>query len=485
MTTSRTALGATVLIVLALILGWAMTPTEPSLDLRQVPTRASGTVEPLVRDRASPEPTLPPRSPVASRSIQLVDRLSGTLLLGSRVRWEGGETECDDSAIVQLPPAPLEGLTVLTSPSLGGREYRVDEVPDVEGVVVLPVYAEIVLTWRTTTVARAAGEIVLRPEAVDSPNTRIAADSIAGAARYPAGREREAERRGGTRPDTRRVYEWTFDASAGAEHHFYTTHSGPVNISVFGSGTRADATRIEWLRTQHTSAVVTGGERTFVDVPLRFAPRVRGIVRRQDGSPVVGVEVTASSVAKFAPQDWLPHEPERAGSPAIALFRTRGEQGVSALLEKSMRTDDDGRFDIPLEFTGKVAAWAHLAGHRTAYAETSVGSLEDDVDEITLVLAPSTGRRMQLVDPRGAPIAHVSVQLLRLDNPSLFQCHPPLQQSDADGWITLEHCDAGARYIVRFPDRAYRDDRLPSVGPMTCAPMPKRDTPRSEGTAMR
>jgi hypothetical protein len=411
------------------------------------------------------------------RTLTLRDALTEAPIDGAELAWASGGATTDASGRAQLPAAPITSLSVRTNAAWGSHEYHFGPVEAAAVELVLPVRAGLRITCWPGPFANASGRWTLRPERTHELGNQPGERSrLAWAGAQPALLERLLDDAGAERPATRVERDWQLSGPTVDTWLLYTAHHGAACVGVTGSGFTSSGVTVDTaapieLRPLHYGVQLVGGQVAVLHVILAASPHIGGRVRYADGSAATNVCVTVASCSGYVSGELVPHDPSVATAAAVSLFRTRGELGFHALLHRSVRTDPDGRFRVPLGATGEVAAWVHERGWQASFVSGSTATPADARDGIELVLHRSSpAARVCLVGPDQRALAGVRVRLLCRSG--RFQCHPPVATTDADGHLSLEHCRSGEHYRVHFPDRDFADLDLGAGGRLVCEPAP-------------
>lgn len=201
-------------------------------------------------------------------------------------------------------------------------------------------------------------------------------------------------------------------------------------------GFRCEPAPIEWGAARARS----GDDAAEVFLRLSPAPVLSGVVRRADGSAVVGarVRVQVLSIVPRDQMDWAVH----ASRPAAKTYARRGDSAYTTLVMGD-KTDAQGRYRIQLPADGEVLLAVHAAGctpYRDVLGRVAASTARD------VELVPS-GRGRVLVTRAGKPVGAGTAFLTDLTDEVrqvLIEC--PVA---ADGTVAGDWLVPGRSYDVR------------------------------------
>jgi hypothetical protein len=179
------------------------------------------------------------------------------------------------------------------------------------------------------------------------------------------------------------------------------------------------------------------GESQTVTVQVPRYAVVGGVVLNADGSPARSIPVCVATRASFPTGDLTPSET------TMLVFAKQNEDGKSTVHYRSM-TDQDGRFEVPVMFTGEVCAYAFGPGGRVSMATMDAKSRGASVRglEVRLPAAETVLRKMRFLRSDGTPFAkaRISAEQREFQGPEgsheAWRVRHPIE-TDADGWADV------------------------------------------------
>lgn len=437
----------TVLAGLAAFFTWASLPTPGGTEtLSGFGLRESAARIPLPRRRAD---GLRPSRP-GTEKLVVIDRVTQQPL--ARVEVTGliaGDQEVrfgatDEAGLIELPhqvrdvrlkiPDELGGLTFARTVEVGG------------GTLELPVYSRLELTIEVS--GRVAVNGRLRLSALPDVSDRVTPGShlhdVLIASRADITSYRRTLRRNGLLDDDLQI-ERVLDVVADAPCRVHVPHGGRVGLELL-CAEGAD----EWDPAPLvTVARLVRGRTTTLFLAPRRRPVVAGIVLDENGDPVAGARVTVAARARFSQDDLVPRFVGEPAGPAHVLAARRGDREPTSIAKLTRRSDAQGRFAIPMPYTGHVAAWTFREGYGPAYDEIRLADRHASTRAMVLRLAPRRAAPtvVDLVDPDGEPIVGASVRMAAVDPPHPFQLEYPSRTSGPGGRLDLSHLERGRRYV--------------------------------------
>lgn len=186
------------------------------------------------------------------------------------------------------------------------------------------------------------------------------------------------------------------------------------------------------------------------DVSLHFKlkPTIEGVLVDASGKPVPLTDVTVATKMPIDLNNPCPRSIDEAGGPGFAMVGSVHGNGLESIAQLTRTTDKDGRFRIPMPYTGKVALWSATKSNEMAYLEVDAIEYDRDIGSITLQMSRVVKiLPMRLIDAEGNGLSRVSMSAVQ-SNPS-----HPFQRSfwglntDESGYLDVSFLDAGREYV--------------------------------------
>ena len=198
---------------------------------------------------------------------------------------------------------------------------------------------------------------------------------------------------------------WVEKSSMPGEVSLYVPFAGDVVVTTTASSMIADVQPL----------YVLAGTRYSLDVYPQKKPVVSGLVVSTAGVSIPGVQVTVDCSSWFDADELIPAGGERPGW----KVKSRGErpdEPAFVTVSDSTVTDDEGRFSLPMPFTGRVTAYSFIPGFRGAMASSTSPDRGRDAS-LRVVAEPATPVRMYVVDQHGKEVRNEVFQVFRTSFP--------------------------------------------------------------------
>ncbi|MEN6548272.1 MAG: hypothetical protein ABFE07_19705 [Armatimonadia bacterium] len=199
-----------------------------------------------------------------------------------------------------------------------------------------------------------------------------------------------------------------------------------------------------WVENMDHHFRLQPGEVKSIDIMMRKHPVVRGQVLTPQGQPAPGVEVGAITGIDY---------------------------GVAPAEFASIRTDDQGRFELPV-LTSSRAATREILARDVAHDLAALARPLDVAGSVTINLLPAASLAIRVVDPYGQPVPNLPVQV-SFGEPSPVKLALRAGVSDAEGKLrigplppkTTVRVDLGAYLNGFFVNNKDWDDQVLVLNP--------------------
>lgn len=165
----------------------------------------------------------------------------------------------------------------------------------------------------------------------------------------------------------------------------------------------------------HTSfCELEPGVVTPLDLSLRERPIVSGVVLDMAGNPLSGASVVIRSRWTYGEDSPIPVSRQEPNSPGMGIWGKKGQRVATVELKRTRKSDNSGKFEIPMPFTGEVAVCVNKLGYRAGYAEPAPVSPDSTPEPVEIRLAERLEKpkhTIRVVYNDGTPASGVLAEL--------------------------------------------------------------------------
>ena len=196
------------------------------------------------------------------------------------------------------------------------------------------------------------------------------------------------------------------------------------------------------------------GASTEVEAPVRPRRSVFGRLTDESGRPLPQRKVTVAVKRVFARGEVLPRWDREPNSPAVALSSSLRDGSTTAILHRTVRTNEQGRFSVLMPIEGDQAAWAFVRGRYMAYQEAPGGPAPGE--GLILVATKAEKKRLiKVVDEEGQPLGRLGLDVLFNSPPHPFQLNFPKFRTNAKGMLDAPWIPPEGTYCLFIDDRRF------------------------------